>query len=112
MRTFLEMEPPLSMAEVSRRLGWSKDYVLQHYPDLYQTIVQRFADYRHTRALERERQRAAAVRDAVLELHSLGQFPTPTKVAAILNQSSWTSLKPPEKKAYEEMMYELGLWQC
>ncbi len=111
LEDFLEMEPPLPLAEVSHRVGPSKEFIRKYYPDLYRAIVQRFADYRATRVLERERRRRAAVREAVLQLHSLGQCPTKRKVVAMLNKDSRTILQRTEKNAFEEMMYELGLWQ-
>jgi hypothetical protein len=106
---FLEIDPPLSMREVAHRIGWCTTYVKGHHPQLYQAIVRRYAEYRHTCALEREQQAQAAVRDAVLQLHSSGHFPTKANVARILRASDWTILTETEREAFDEMMAELGL---
>ena len=44
LEAFLETDPPISMTEVAHRLGWSTQSVRRNHPQLYQTIVRRFAE--------------------------------------------------------------------
>ena len=111
VETFLDVDPPLSLSEISRRLGVKTHHIRQHCPDLQQAIVQRFATYQHTCAVERERQSIAAVRHAVTKLTASGQFPTKSRVAAMLGRTRRLILTKSEREAFSEMMHELGLWQ-
>jgi AcrR family transcriptional regulator len=109
LQLFMEMDPPLSITEVANRLGRSTWYLKNNNPHLYEAIMRRYTEYQHTRTREREQQRIAAVRDAVLRLHRAGHFPRQTKVAAIVRANRWAILTEPERRAFEEIMRELGL---
>lgn len=110
VEAFLNEDPPLSLSEVSLRLGIKTYHIQKHCSDLKWVIVQRFAAYQHTCAVERERQSIAAVRRAVTKLDASGQFPTKSKVAALLGRTRRLILTPSESEAFSEMMCELGLW--
>ena len=111
VEAFLQANPPLSLSEILRRLDVKTHHLAQHCPDLRQALVQRFATYQHARAVERERQSIAAVREAVMQLHASGQLPTKTKVAVILGKTRRMILTKGESEAFRAMMSELGLWQ-
>jgi hypothetical protein len=108
---FLDVDPPLSLSEISRCLDVKTHHIRQHCPDLKQLIVQRFADYQHACAVERKRQSIAALRQAVAELNASGRFPTKSKVATMLGKTGRLILTKSESEAFSEMMHELGLWQ-
>jgi hypothetical protein len=109
--TFLEVEPPLSFGEIAHRLGLKAHHIRQHCPDLRQAIVQRFATYQHTCAVERQRKSIEAVRHAITELNANGQFPTKSKVATALGRPGRLILYKAESEAFTQMMHELGLQQ-
>jgi hypothetical protein len=107
--TFLTIEPPVSFAEVERRLGVRAHHLRQHCPDLQRAIVQRFTAYQHAQAVERERQAAAAIHAAVVSLNAEGQFPTKAKVAELLGRTRRPILDRSEAEAFNKAMDEFGL---
>jgi len=111
VEAFLIVEPPLSLSEVSRRLGVKTHHIRQYCPDLRQAITRRFAIYRRTCAAERKRTSIAAVRNAVAKLNDEGQFPTKSKVAAVIGRTKRLILTKSEREAFSATMHELGLWQ-
>jgi len=111
MAAFLEVDPPVSCSEISRRLGIKMHHLRQHCPDVRQALVERFALYRQSCARARQRQECEAVRQAVASLHERGQFPTKSKVAAVLGKSRRMILTVTEREAFSVKMQELGLWQ-
>src|SRR5262249_37617262 len=111
MAAFLEVDPPVSCSEISRRLGIKMHHLRQHCPEVRQALIERFALYRHSCARERQRQEREAVRQAVASIHERGQFPTKSKVAAVLGKSRRMILTASEREAFSAMMQELGLWQ-
>ncbi len=111
VEALLAVDPPLSLSEISRRLGVKAHHIRQHLPDLRRTIVQRFAAYRHACSVERARKSIVAVRNAVVELKANGQLPTKSKVAAMLGRTRRLMLFKSESETFSAVMHELGLWQ-
>ena len=81
--------PPPSLREVCRRLGVSQVCLKTHLPELCQAISERFRSYQLQRG-ERTRQAARAkVREAVLELHAQGIYPSTYRIWLLRDRPSW-----------------------
>jgi hypothetical protein len=109
VETFLEVEPPISLAEVSRRLGVKLHHIRQHCPDLQKAIVQRFVNYKHRCSMERAQRQTAAVREAVIRLNTQGEYPSKMRVAEMVGKTQWLMLNKNEYRAFIAVMRDLGL---
>ncbi len=112
LETFLSLEPPLSLAEVARRLGLTQYLIRKYYPDVQRVIVQRFAVYKQSIALKRKQLQLARVREAVAKLYTEGQLPSKSKVGKLLASSKSRPglLTKSQSEAFAAAMDELGLW--
>jgi len=78
--------PPPSMREVARRLGYSVQVLCRHFPEMCRAISVRYSAYRTHRRDETVRRIGGEVRSAVLRLHTQGEYPSQRKVRSLLGK--------------------------
>ncbi len=100
-------EEPISMSEVSRRLGYSADLLRKHFPELCATISVKYQEFRHQRKQERVKKLCLAVQEVTIALHNQGERPTETRVASIIGGSIHFII-PEVRYAWKQKMKELG----
>src|SRR6266851_6768959 len=79
-----EEEPPPSMREMSRRLGYDAGYLSRVFPDLCQAISARYMAYRSKSGAERLERHSQKVQKAVHSLHAQGVYPSCRRVEELL----------------------------
>lgn len=79
--------PPPSAAEVGRRLGYPRATLEQHLPELCAAISARYTQARSAQGAARLEQVCNEVKQAVLDLHERGIYPSGNKVNALLGRS-------------------------
>lgn len=100
-------EPPLSIREVSRRLGIAVSQLRVQFPTECQTISARYQGYVHERSRRRLAQIDADIRQAVLQIHAAGDYPTLKRVAQMLPTPG--VMRAPEARAtWHAAVGELG----
>ncbi len=69
-------EPPLSMEEVARQLGYDKRTIFRHCPELCRSISAWYSDYQKRAYLKKLSNCCAEVKQAVIDLHAQGEYPS------------------------------------
>jgi AcrR family transcriptional regulator len=100
--------PPPSMREVARRLGYSVQVFNRHFPEMCRAISERYMAYRRRRRDETKRQICDEVRSAVLRLHAQGEYPSQRKVRNLLRKPH-DMLRKEVHKVWRETLRELGI---
>src|SRR5260370_18243766 len=68
-------EPPLSMADITRSLGYDQANFRRYFPELCRAISRRYRDYLMEKRRERIQKLCEKVRKARLQLHAQGCSP-------------------------------------
>jgi transcriptional regulator with XRE-family HTH domain len=100
-------EPPRSLTEVARSLGYDPSYVSIQLPELCKRISRRYTKYRIAARIERIEELRTEVRTATASVHALGLYPSYRRVAAKLNRPRQMREKE-AITAWHEMLIELG----
>ena len=100
--------PPPSMREVARRLGYSVQVLCRHFPEMCRAISVRYSAYRTHRRDETVRRIGGEVRSAVLRLHTQGEYPSQRKVRSLLGKPH-DMLRKEVHKIWRETLRELGI---
>lgn len=79
-------QPPPSMRTVAKRLNHSPRELREHFPELSKAVCRRRKDYYKVRYEQRIRQLRDEVRQATLEIHSQGLYPSSNRVASLLSE--------------------------
>ncbi len=98
---------PLSLEEVARRLGTSSSSLRKRFPELCATISARYMAFRKNGHEERIKRICDEVRRATLSVHSRGDYPSITRVGALLCSPARFRM-PEARNAWREIMQELG----
>jgi hypothetical protein len=99
--------PPPSVAEVGRRLGIGAHQLRWHCPAECRTLTARYQAYVRVQGRLRREELALAVRQAVLQLHTLGVYPAMDRVAQQLGAPG--ARRAPEVRAiWRATLHELG----
>jgi Fe-S-cluster containining protein len=99
--------PPPSMREVARRLGYSVQVLCRHFPAMCRAISERYSAYRTHRRDETVRRICDEVRSAVLRLHAQGEYPSLRKVRSLLGKPH-DMLRKEAHQAWKEALQGLG----
>jgi hypothetical protein len=104
-----EVNPPLSVKELARRLGISNGsgYLTRHFPELCRRIVARYRAYMIAQREVKESQIKAAVRRVVGEIHAEGKYPSQGRVTSRLPDPGWM-MASIARDEWREMLRELG----
>jgi transcriptional regulator with XRE-family HTH domain len=101
--------PPPPMSRVAKKLGYDHSFLYKHLPDLCRAISDRFEKYRTEQREEKKRLLIREVRQATLEIHSQGIYPSQSRVRNLLAKPG--SIRIPEAQAtWHATLEELG-WE-
>jgi hypothetical protein len=104
-------EPPPSLNQVAKRLGYYEHTQLsRRLPEQSRAISERYRAYRKKKSIQRRERIRDEVRQAAFEIADRGEYPTMSRVSALLGKTS--SIRFPETMtAWHEALRELGLKQ-
>lgn len=103
-------DPPLSMRQVAKRLGYDHSHLYSQLPELCSAISARYLAYRQAQGEQRRQKLCEEVRQAVRTLHQQGHYPSDRLVRTLLR--SPRSLQEPVAYAtWKETLKELGWTQ-
>ncbi len=100
--------PPPSMREVARRLGYSVQVLDRCFPEMCRAISERYKAYRRSRRDETVRQICHEVRSTVLRLHAQGEYPSLRKVRNLLRKPH-DMLRKEAQESWRQTLRELGI---
>src|SRR5215207_11735929 len=86
---YLDIMPPISMAEVGRRLGFNAGDLYRKFPELYRKISSRYKNYMQDFYRAGRAKLEEEVRHAVIHLYSQGIYVSPRPVAEYLDKPSY-----------------------
>lgn len=89
LANFLNVEPPVSMAEASRRIGVNRGDLYRVSPELCRKISVRYKDYKQELYRIERVKREEEVRQAVIYLYSQGIYVSPRPVVKYLNKPTY-----------------------
>jgi hypothetical protein len=104
-----DAQPPPPMRQVAKRLGHHHAELIQHLPELCHAISARYLADRHQRRAEKQRGLCAEVRQAAMDLHQQGLYPSACRIARRLSQPGFIR-DPVAIAARKEVLHALG-WQ-
>lgn len=81
-----EEDPPPPMRHVAKRLGHNHAELIQHFPELCHAISARYLAARHRKGVEKKQRLCAEVRQAALQLHGQGLYPSACRIAPMISQ--------------------------
>jgi hypothetical protein len=93
LQSALNENPPPSVTQVMKRIGYSEGTVRRHFPDLCCEIAKNYAGYRVRRAIERKAQAAEEVKRLAYALHSQGVRLTQHHIRPLLTSPSYLNLE-------------------
>ena len=86
-------EPPLSMEEVAKQLGYDRRTIFRHFPDLCRSISSKYTKYQQQAYLQRLNDCCNEVKQAVLTLHASGEYPSEAKVSQLITRPGFFRYK-------------------
>ena len=102
-------EPPPSMRQVARRLGYGHADLSGRFPDVCHAISARYLAHCRTLGLQRMQRLCCEVREATLRLHAQGVYPSSVRVAGLLTHPSHFR-HPTANAAWHAALHDLG-WE-
>jgi hypothetical protein len=101
-------EPPPSLAEVARRLGYrGSPGISRKFPDLCQVISTRFRTYQQEKSKQKITDLCEQVRRLACELHARGMYPATSRISK-LGMKSGDFRHPVVRSAWLTVCHELG----
>jgi transcriptional regulator with XRE-family HTH domain len=101
-------QPPPTLKEVAESLRYNRRLLYRHFPDLCYAIAAKSRQYLHACRLEAVAQCCEEVRQATLNLHSQGEYPTEARVSQLISKPGYFRYKK-VRAALSEARHELGL---
>jgi hypothetical protein len=95
------------MRQVAKRLGRGHAELIHHLPELCHSISARYLADRQRKGAEKKRQRCAEVRQAALQLHHQGIYPSACRIASLISQPGFVR-DPAAIAERKEVLRELG----
>jgi len=102
-----EEQPPPPMRQVAKRLGHSHAELIHHLPELCHAISARYLADRQRKGAEKKRQRCAEIRQAALQLHHQGIYPSACRIASLISQPGFVR-DPVAIAERKEVLRDLG----
>jgi hypothetical protein len=87
----LDIHPPLSMAEISIRVGYDHKMLRKAFPEILKKVKSTFYKYRDAVSKERRRKLEKEIKFAIRKLEKRGEFVSARRVAIFLNKPSYTN---------------------
>jgi len=101
--------PPPPMSRVAKKLGYDHSFLHKHLPELCRAISARFEKYRAEQREKKKHLLLREVRQATLEIHAQGVYPSQVRVRNLLSRPG--SIRVPEALAmWHTTLKELG-WE-
>ncbi|MDJ0730847.1 MAG: TniQ family protein [Crocosphaera sp.] len=94
-------EPPMSMEEVARQLGYDRRTIFRHCPELCRLVSAKYIKYQKRTHIQKLDDCCAEVRQAVFDLHTQGKYPSEAKVAQLISRPSFFRYKRVRKALQE-----------
>lgn len=88
LENYIESEEPLSLSEISKRIGYDRRLLYQHCPEQCKRIVESYKRYCEKQSLERKEMVASRVQVAVEELMRNDIYPSRRSVEKCLGKSA------------------------
>ena len=99
--------PPPSMREIARRVGVAHSWLHRQLPELCRAISRRYLAYHQAKGAAKRRQLCAEVRQAALEIHAQGLYPSAHRIAPLISQPGF--IRDHEARAaWQDALHELG----
>lgn len=100
-------QPPPPMRQVAKHLGHDHAELIQHFPALCHAISARYLAERHQKGAEKKRRLYAEIRQAAVDLHRQGLYPSAGRIASMISQPGFVrdSVAMTE---WKEVLRELG----
>jgi AraC-like DNA-binding protein len=99
--------PPPSLAEISNRTGCTVKTLKRHFPEFCEEVFQRYTTFVQENALQRDQRHREEVRQAVLQVHSQGLYPSIGRLAPYLKHSL-IMMEPACRDEWRATLEELG----
>lgn len=104
----LQENPPLPISKVVERLDHDRKNYYRFFPDLCHQVSARYAAYQKSTAEQKKHECHQAIRQAVLEIHQSGLYPSKQRVLERLEKPSCLSTTAGRERL-REVRRELGL---
>jgi DNA-binding phage protein len=101
-------DPPPSMQEVARRLGYSVQLLNRHFPEICRAISERYVAYQKRKRDETVRLKCDEVRSIVIRVYEQGEYPSQRKVRNLL-RNPHDFLRKEVHTAWRETLQRLGI---
>lgn len=101
-------EPPLSMSDIVRDLGYDQANFRKYFPELCRAISKRYMDYLKEKRRERIQTLCDEVRQATLSLHAQGCYPGNRQVAKLLRKPT-SFMEPEVQLTWRQTVKELAV---
>lgn len=102
-----EEQPPPAMRTVAKHLSYSPKELREHFPELCRAISMRYENYCKVRGEQKVERLKEDVRQAMLNIHSQGLYPSSHKVGSFLDEPA-VMRTPVISSFWHEMLQELG----
>ena len=87
LKAALTEEPPPSLQEIVRRVGYKSSRTLyQLFPQLCKQVSKRYTEYRQTRGVENRKQICSEIRQVAFKMHHEGKEPKQTNIRHVLTK--------------------------
>jgi len=103
------IEPPLSMRQVCKQLGFENAIIYRYFPEQCRAISARYMAYQKERGEQRTQQLCAEVRQDILVIHEQGKYPSAYRVEALLSVPGFMR-HPMARAVWHATLQELG-WE-
>lgn len=101
-------EDPLSVPQIERRLGLSRNAIVRQYPEKAVLVSAQYRAYRKEQARRRLKRKCDEVRAATFSLNAQGIFPSQKRVSKMLSNQNWWR-ESEVRDAWRSALRELGL---
>lgn len=89
LKKYINIYPPVSMAEVCRKIGYDKGLVVTAFPEINDQIKKKYYEYRKSVAKNKRNELEREIKFAVGELEKRGEFVSARRVAKFLNKPNY-----------------------
>ena len=84
-----EISPPLSVVEVSGKLGCNRRILYKYFPDLCSTIASNYKNYLQQSCAESLTSCCHQVQQIVAQLYAEGQYPSESRVSQLVDKPNF-----------------------
>lgn len=89
LKKYITMHPPLSLAEISREIGYDRAVIGRAFPDIRDQIKSNYKKYQKLICETRRNELEQEIKSAVCALEGIGEYVSTKRVAIFLNKPSY-----------------------